>query len=96
MQSTRRKLTSWPARSAGAGWLQSLVLSKLAKHLSLSKNYVHRMWRSAELRPHLLERYMASNERNFKSQAAEIISLYLNPPQHAALFCVDDKLRSRP
>jgi hypothetical protein len=34
---------------------------------------------------------MGSNDENFESKAAEIIGLYLNPPQYAAVFCVDEK-----
>ena len=34
---------------------------------------------------------MASNDSEFESKAAEIIGLYLHPPQHAAVFCVDEK-----
>src|ERR1041384_6670229 len=64
---------------------------KLAKRLGLSKDTVHRVWRMAGLRPHRLDRYMASDEPDFESKAADIISLYLNPPQHAAVFCVDEK-----
>ena len=30
---------------------------------------------------------MASNDPEFESKAADIIGLYLNPPQHAAVFC---------
>ena len=45
----------------------------------------------AKLRPHRLERYMASNAPEFESKAADIIELYLDPPQHAAVFCVDEK-----
>ena len=41
--------------------------------------------------PHRLERYMASNDPDFETKAADIIGLYLNPPQHAAVFCVDEK-----
>jgi transposase len=43
------------------------------------------------LRPHRLERYMASNDPKFEVKAADIIGLYLNPPSHAAVFCVDEK-----
>ena len=64
---------------------------KLAKHLGISKDAVHRIWRTAGLRPHRLERYMASHDPDFESKAADIIGLYLNPPQHAALFCLDEK-----
>ena len=34
---------------------------------------------------------MASDDPHFEEKAAAIIGLYLNPPQHAAVFCVDEK-----
>ena len=34
---------------------------------------------------------MASSDSNLERKAADIIGLYLNPPQHAAVFCVDEK-----
>jgi len=64
---------------------------KLANELGISKDTVHRIWRIAGLRPHRLERYMASQDPDFERKAADIIGLYLNPPQHAAVFCVDEK-----
>jgi transposase len=64
---------------------------KLAAALGLSKDAVHRVWQEAGLKPHRLERYMASNDPNFETKAADIIGLYLNPPEHAAIFCVDEK-----
>jgi len=64
---------------------------KLAQELSISKDAVHRIWRKAGIKPHRLERYMASNDPDFETKAADIIGLYLNPPQHAAVFCVDEK-----
>ncbi len=64
---------------------------KLANELGISKDTVYRIWRIAGLRPHRLERYMASNDPDFERKAADIIGLYLNPPQHAAVFCVDEK-----
>jgi len=64
---------------------------KLAEQLGISKTMVHRVWREAGLKPHRLERYMASNDPDFERKAADIIGLYLHPPQHAAVFCVDEK-----
>ena len=64
---------------------------KLAAALGISKDAVHRVWKEAGLKPHRLERYMASNDPDFEAKAADIIGLYLNPPQHAAVFCVDEK-----
>jgi transposase len=34
---------------------------------------------------------MASNDPDFEAKAADIIGLYIKPPQHAAVFCVDEK-----
>jgi transposase len=82
LEATRRKpkdgSTHWSVR-------------KLARELNLSKDTVHRIWRTAGVKPHRLERYMASDDPDFESKAADIIGLYLDPPQHAALFCVDEK-----
>lgn len=64
---------------------------KLAQVLGISKDLVHRIWQEAGIKPHRLERYMASNDPDFERKAADIIGLYLNPPQHAAVFCVDEK-----
>lgn len=52
---------------------------------------VHRVWQEAGLRPHRLERYIASNDPDFELKAADVIGLYLDPPQYAAVFCVDEK-----
>src|SRR5499426_4861266 len=64
---------------------------KLATALGVSKDAVHRVWKEAGLKPHRLERYLASDDPEFESKAADIIGLYLRPPQHAAVFCVDEK-----
>jgi transposase len=64
---------------------------KLARELKVSKDTVHRIWRTAGVKPHRLDRYMASDDPDFEAKAADIIGLYLDPPQHAAVFCVDEK-----
>lgn len=64
---------------------------KLAGQLGIGHMMVARVWRKHGLQPHRLEGYMASNDPDFESKAADIIGLYLNPPQHAAVFCVDEK-----
>src|SRR6195256_6042940 len=64
---------------------------KLGAHLEVSHMMVARVWRKHGLQPHRMERYMASNDPDFEKKAADIIGLYLHPPQHAAIFCVDEK-----
>ena len=82
LEATRRKpkdgSTHWSCR-------------KLAAQLGVSKDTVQRIWHRAGLKPHRLERYMASDDPDFERKAADIIGLYLHPPQHAAVFCVDEK-----
>ncbi len=70
--------THWSTRSLG-------------KHLRVPHTLVARVWQRAGLQPHRLERYMRSTDPAFEAKAADIIGLYLNPPQHAAVFCVDEK-----
>ena len=64
---------------------------KLATQLGVSHMRVARVWAKHGIKPHRLERYMASTDPEFERKAADIIGLYLNPPQHAAVFCVDEK-----
>ena len=48
-------------------------------------------WAKHGIKPHRLEGYLSSNDPHFGSKAADVIGRYLNPPQHAALFRVDEK-----
>jgi transposase len=64
---------------------------KLAKELGVSHMMVARIWARAGVKPHQLERYQLSNDPDFEKKAADIIGLYLQPPEHAAVFCVDEK-----
>jgi len=64
---------------------------KLARELGVSKSTVQRILTQARLKPHRLERYLASQDPDFEAKAADVIALYLNPPQHAAVFAVDEK-----
>lgn len=64
---------------------------KLAKRLGVSHMMVARVWKRARWQPHRLERYIASDDPEFEAKAADIIGLYVHPPQHAAVFCVDEK-----
>src|SRR6267378_3136498 len=64
---------------------------KLASKLGISHTQVATVWKRANLKLHRIERYMASNDPEFETKAADVIGLYVNPPQHAAVFCVDEK-----
>ena len=64
---------------------------KLARLLAINHNHVANAWRRAGLQPHRFERYMQSDDPDFERKAADVIGLYINPPQHAAVFAVDEK-----
>src|SRR5712691_7876121 len=64
---------------------------RLAKHLGVDHMLVARVWARAGIKPHRIERYMRSTDPDFEAKAADVIGLYLNPPQHAAVFCLDEK-----
>jgi transposase len=65
---------------------------KLAAELGdVSFSAVQRIWRKHGVRPHRLDTHMVSNDPDFETKAADVIGLYLNPPVHAAVFCVDEK-----
>jgi len=71
-------LTQWSSR-------------RLAQRLGLAHTTVADVWKRHGLQPHRLERYKASPDPDFETKAADIIGLYLEPPQHAVVFCVDEK-----
>ena len=66
---------------------------KLAAELGgdISHMTVARIWAKHGIKPHRLEGYLASNDPDFETKAADVIGLYLDPPAHAAVFCVDEK-----
>ena len=65
---------------------------KLASELGdVSFSAVQRIWRKHGVRPHRLDTHMVSNDPDFETKAADVIGLYLDPPAHAVVFCVDEK-----
>jgi transposase len=64
---------------------------KLGNELGVSHMLVQRVWSRAGIKPHRTKSYMISDDPDFESKAADVIGLYLNPPQHAAVFSLDEK-----
>ena len=64
---------------------------KLGRVLKIHHNLVRKAWERAGLQPHRFERYMQSDDPDFEPKAADVIGLYVNPPDHAAVFAVDEK-----
>lgn len=64
---------------------------RLARKLGVHHMMVARTWKKHGIQPHLMERYMASDDPQFEEKAADVLGLYLHPPQHALVLCVDEK-----
>jgi len=63
----------------------------LAKKLGLSPTMVQRVWQANGLKPHLHRTFKLSNDPDFESKLVDVVGLYLNPPERAMVFSVDEK-----
>lgn len=84
------RILAWTRRAPPHGATHWSTRS-LGRALGVQHTIVARAWRYAGLQPHRLERYMRSTDPEFETKAADVIGLYLAPPQHAVVFCVDEK-----
>jgi transposase len=84
------RILAWTRRAPPHGATHWSTRS-LGRRLGVQHTIVARAWREAGLQPHRLERYMRSTDPDFETKAADVIGLYLDPPQHAVVFCVDEK-----
>jgi transposase len=85
------KILEWTVKRLPSDGSTHWSTRKLGEALGISHMMIARVWRKHALKPHRVEGYMASNDPDFEKKAADIIGLYLNPPAHAAVFCVDEK-----
>ena len=63
----------------------------MAAATGLNQTAVSRIWRAFGLKPHLDESFKLSPDPQFIDKVRDIVGLYLNPPEAAAEFCVDEK-----
>jgi transposase len=64
---------------------------RLAKEVGLSHATVHRIWQKHGLQPHRVETFKFSRDPEFESKMADVVGLYLDPPERALVLCVDEK-----
>src|ERR1700729_545328 len=63
----------------------------LAAASGLSRSTVNRIWRAFALQPHRSETFKLSKDPLLVAKVRDIVGLYLNPPDHALVLCVDEK-----
>jgi transposase len=81
----RRTTTEKPA--AATHW----SARTLAAELGTSPSTVQRVWKANNLQPHRVKAFKLSNDPHFAEKLVDVVGLYLNPPEHAVVLCVDEK-----
>src|SRR6202162_5356164 len=78
LESTPRGETHWSTRG-------------LAKATGLSRMTIRRIWRAFGLQPHRADTFKLSPDPQLVDKVRDIVGLYMNPPDHALVLCVDEK-----
>lgn len=78
LESTPKNATHWSTRS-------------MAQEMGLSQSTVSRIWRAFGLQPHRTEGFKLSTDPFFVDKVHDVVGLYLDPPERALVFCVDEK-----
>jgi transposase len=78
LEKTPKGETHWSTRS-------------MAKHMGLSQSTISRIWHAFALQPHRSETFKLSKDPLLVPKVRDIVGLYLNPPDHAVVLCVDEK-----
>jgi transposase len=63
----------------------------MAKVSGISVSSVQRIWRAFGLQPHRIETFKLSTDPNFVAKVRDVVGLYVAPPEHAVVLCVDEK-----
>ncbi len=78
LQTTPADATHWSTRTLG-------------RHLGLSHMTIARVWDQHGLQPHRVRTFKLSRDKAFVEKLTDVVGLYLNPPDKALVFCVDEK-----
>ena len=78
LETKPRDATHWSSRA-------------MAEETDLSQSTVSRIWRAFGLQPHRSETFKLSPDPLFIEKVHDVVGLYLDPPEHAMVLCVDEK-----
>lgn len=63
----------------------------MAEQVGISRMSVNRIWKEHKLKPHQVKGFKISNDPKFAEKLHDVIGLYLDPPEKAVVFSVDEK-----
>ena len=81
------RLTLHEKPAAAAHW----SVRSMAKAAGVSPSSVQRIWKAHGLKPHLTRTFKLSRDPLFSEKLADIVGLYLDPPDKALVLSVDEK-----
>jgi len=68
----------------------------LARHLRTQSTFVQRVWTAHGFQPHRVRgAFKLSQDPHFQDKLEDVVGLYLHPPEHAMVFSVEEKARSK-
>ena len=67
----------------------------MSAETKLSKSTVQRVWSAFGVQPHRQQHFKLSTDPFFAEKVHDIVGLYLNPPDHAMVLCVDEKSQTQ-
>ena len=71
----------------GTHWSTRLMAAEAGVHHAT----VSRIWRAHGLQPHRMETFKLSRDPQFVEKLRDVVGLYMDPPEHAVVFSVDEK-----
>jgi len=63
----------------------------LAQATGVGRDTVHQILRQANLKPHRVGTFSRSPDPDFAAKVIDVVGLYVHPPEHAVVLCVDEK-----
>jgi hypothetical protein len=63
----------------------------MAAKAGMSHTMIGRIWRTLGLKPHRTASFKLSPDPQFVDKVRDVVGLYMNPPDHAVVFAVDEK-----
>jgi transposase len=64
---------------------------QMGKRAGVSQSSVSRVWRAFHLKPHRRSTFTLSPDNFFVEKVRDIVGLYMSPPEHAVVLCLDEK-----
>lgn len=72
-------------------WTVRDLARELSGPVGMGKSAIALLLREMDIKPHQSQMWLNSNDPDFEAKEAEIVGLYLNPPQNALVISVDEK-----